>query len=1387
MKTDINFRKLPLEKFIPAVFIVFLLCLTALSLVTYRNIEQYKKDTGRITHSQEILRKNSSINLLLYQLTLFRKGYVVSGDDKYLSLYNESKQNLNNDIRTIKGLISDNIIQQKNFAPVDSLSSEIVALMDSTIEEFNPRKKNSPSEDALTNRIRNNLEVLSVFSSKTESEETKLLNERNLKAADTNNSVQIFIIITSLFGVIIIGLSISIANGLIRNKNETEEMLHRSYDEMEDKVDERTKMLSESYEKLKVEISVREKAEKNLRESEQRFRVMADSAPVLIWMSGKDKLCTYFNKGWLKFTGRKLEDELGNGWAKGVHPNDFDRCLKVYINAFDKREDFEMEYRLKTANGEFRWILDKGVPIFEDKEFKGYIGCCIDIHERKRDERYLKIQYDVSRTMTEAKGLRETMKTILQNVCQGLDWDFGILMVVDKDKNYLSIEALWSATVPALKEYSDMFDLQFKFAKGVGLPGKSWEAGKSFWVSEIKNEDNFPRKNSALNMGWHSAFAVPISNGKETIAVIELFNKMSLSAKQDLMEVLEAVGRQIGNFIERKKAEEELQASYSQMEEKVKDRTIELANTLNKLLKEIDAKEEAQNKIKLFSFAIKGLRECIYITDLNNKTLFVNEAFEDVYGYSDSEVVGKEIPVLNPFHLDPEKKEEIISKTHDGGWKGDFLTRKKDGTEFCVYLSTSIIKNDEGNVEAIIGICQDVTEQIHSREQIDKRNKLLSLINDVILYTNETMDVSEIINYSVNKICTYTGWDIGHYYIKSNSHLITSDIWNKNLSVEFLPLKEITSDYSENGSSFAWQAVKTKNASWNKVSDLNDDHGERLTIAKKLKLGTAVIVPVMKENEVIGVMEFYTKNEKPEDTEILESVKNIGIEIGKAAEREERAREIIEKQKMLLQAQQLAKLGGWEWNVKTNDIKWSDEMYNIYGLDKKTFDHSVESFRQRIHPDDLELLEKTFRDGIKYKHPIKVNHRIITPTGDVKILNSQGELVFDKTGEVTRIIGTVLDITEIKLAEEKLRKNERQLKEAQQLAKLGSWEVDLYEKIQVWSDEMFRIYGYEPGEIHPDFESIRNLTHPDDIAKVNALLKNLRKHVEPAELDYRIITPEGRLKQLHIELLVEKDKNNRPKRLYGSVQDITDIKLAEEELRKTNEKLVQMQKELIHSEKLAALGRFSSGIAHEIRNPLANISALAQLVSKTAADEKSKKHLKYILVNADLANKIIKDLLNFASPDELVLNKESLNEILENLTESIKARCHDLNITVEKYISPMLPEINVDRVKFENALMNFLSNSVEAMPEGGKLSVIAGEDRFSNEVLIQFIDTGVGISPENLDKILEPFFTTKENGTGLGMGMAYQTIKLHNGDFNIQSEIGKGTQVEIKLPVNNKN
>ncbi len=225
------------------------------------------------------------------------------------------------------------------------------------------------------------------------------------------------------------------------------------------------------------------------------------------------------------------------------------------------------------------------------------------------------------------------------------------------------------------------------------------------------------------------------------------------------------------------------------------------------------------------------------------------------------------------------------------------------------------------------------------------------------------------------------------------------------------------------------------------------------------------------------------------------------------------------------------------------------------------------------------------------------------------------------------------------------------------------------------------------------------------------------------------------------------------------------------------------EKQIIRSEKLATVGKLAAGVAHEINNPLGNISLYAQMLSQKIKDGEARKKLKIIEEQATQAARIVKSLLEFSRQMEPKFRKVNLNEVVNKTLEILQPQISINNIKVIKNLDSGLPEVKVDPVQIQQVLVNMIKNAIEAMSEGGTL--IIETRRRDGEIEIGIIDTGEGIPEENLSKIFDPFFSTKGvgKGTGLGLSVSYGIVERHGGRIEVESEVGVGSTFRIILPL----
>ncbi len=291
------------------------------------------------------------------------------------------------------------------------------------------------------------------------------------------------------------------------------------------------------------------------------------------------------------------------------------------------------------------------------------------------------------------------------------------------------------------------------------------------------------------------------------------------------------------------------------------------------------------------------------------------------------------------------------------------------------------------------------------------------------------------------------------------------------------------------------------------------------------------------------------------ESRIYPSSSGLSIYFTDTTEKRHTQEKLKHKQFQLAEAQRLTHLGSWDVDFIAGKSIWSDEFFRILGVSPQSFETTTSSFLKLVHPDDLDKVQKWIDRTISGDNPGPIEHRIIRPDGSVRFIHSLGQIVFTEQGKPIRMIGTGQDITESKLAEEELKYKKYLQSKSQQLANLGSWDMDLKSKEAYWSDELYKILNISKETLKPKVESFLDFVHPEDRMMVKESLQTLFKGEKTNGFEFRIITKDGILRWIRSTGEVTSFEHGKPVRVVGFIQDITIAKKAAEEIRESEERL----------------------------------------------------------------------------------------------------------------------------------------------------------------------------------------------------------------------------------------
>jgi PAS domain S-box-containing protein len=361
------------------------------------------------------------------------------------------------------------------------------------------------------------------------------------------------------------------------------------------------------------------------------------------------------------------------------------------------------------------------------------------------------------------------------------------------------------------------------------------------------------------------------------------------------------------------------------------------------------------------------------------------------------------------------------------------------------------------------------------------------------------------------------------------------------------------------------------------------------------------------------------------------------------------------------------------------------------------------------------------------------------------------------------------------------------LERAQRVAHVGSWVAELGDSGRAdrvsWSAETYRIFGIPVGEFDGTPEGFFTHVHPHDAATVRTTVQAAVRGFKPYDIEYRIVTRTGELRWVHSTADIDRRGNGAPVRLVGTVQDVTNRRRLEEQLR--------------HAQKMEAVGRLAGGLAHELNNALMTVMTYSELVLPRLGDrEKVRQDVEEIRHAASRAASVAQQLLAFGRrelPDPLGF---SVNQTVQGVAQLLEGTLGS-DVALRIVLDPALPSIVGHPVQVEQALVNLSLNARETMPRGGELVIATSVEDVEESiarlhppmpagryVVVSVADTGEGLDPETKARIFEPFPGSKEvdGGTGLGLAMVWDTVKHGGGHVLVESEAGRGATFRLYFP-----
>jgi PAS domain S-box-containing protein len=499
----------------------------------------------------------------------------------------------------------------------------------------------------------------------------------------------------------------------------------------------------------------------------------------------------------------------------------------------------------------------------------------------------------------------------------------------------------------------------------------------------------------------------------------------------------------------------------------------------------------------------------------------------------------------------------------------------------------------------------------------------------------------------------------------------------------------------------------------------------------------------------------------------------------------ERTKELRRNEVYLAEAQKLSKTGSFGWNVFGGEIYWSEETFRIFEYGRET-KPGIELILERTHPQDRVRVQQAIDRASQNAKEFDVEHRLLMPDGSVKHVQVVGHLLETGQPGKTELVGAITDITERKRAETALRQTEAYLEEAQRLSHTGSWAWNIARRENVhWSQEQYRLFGLDPEGDSSSFEKASQRIHPEDRGAFDKAVEQAIRERSDFEVDFRTVLPDGSTKYIRSVGHPVFSASGELVEFVGTGMDITERRQAEKE----RERLRQVEADLAHITRATTMGELTASLAHEINQPITAAATDARTCLRWLAHEQpdleEARESAARMVNAvTRAADIISRLRQLFKKGAPQTNLVDVSEVIQEMVVLLRSEASRHSVSILTDLSEDLPRVVADRVQLQQVLMNLMLNGIEAMQDARaerQLTIrsLVAEGR---QLLVSVTDTGVGVPREQADQIFNAFFTTKQQGTGMGLSISRSIIESHGGRLWATPNSGRGATFSFTLP-----